>query len=230
MITLGQAIAIASEAHKDQLDKGGKPYILHCLEVMNNVKHKTEDYKIVAILHNLIEDKDWFLRKEIYSKYYLTHKILDKSYELSNNMHEALTLLTKTKNQKYDDYILSIGTNLITTRIKLADLKHNSDITKLNEILDKDFTRLKKYNRSYTYLSERYNILKEEALNVYAINDKAMYSEMLNDLSENYNYNKQEAEEWIEEFGSSLVSGMWDEYSHFMEENAIFKDKEENNE
>jgi len=59
MATLGKAIAIAATAFEGAIDKGGNPYILHCLWVMNAVRHLGEDYMIVAVLHDLLEDTDW---------------------------------------------------------------------------------------------------------------------------------------------------------------------------
>ena len=57
MSTLGKAIQIAATAFKDDLDKGGTPYIMHLLYVMYKVKHLGETAMICAILHDLVEDK-----------------------------------------------------------------------------------------------------------------------------------------------------------------------------
>ena len=61
MNMLAKAIQIASEAHLNQIDKGGKPYILHPLWVMDRVRHLGEDYMVVAVLHDVIEDTNWTL-------------------------------------------------------------------------------------------------------------------------------------------------------------------------
>jgi len=66
-----------------------------------------------------------------------------------------------------------------------------------------------------------------EHVNTYAINDKALGDEMESDIMENYNYSELEAKEWVEEFGSDVISDMWDAYSHNMEENAVYKDDED---
>jgi hypothetical protein len=138
---LAKAIQIAAEAHLNQVDKGGKPYILHPLWVMDRVRHLGEDYMIVAVLHDVVEDSDWtieklrdegFNPKVISALMYLTH-----GYFSSNN---------------YDEYIRLIATNEIARQVKLRDLEHNSKITRLKGLRKKDFDRLEKYHRAYTYL------------------------------------------------------------------------------
>ena len=141
MNMLAKAIQIAAEAHLNQVDKGGKPYILHPLWVMDRVRHLGEDYMIVAVLHDVVEDSDWtieklrdegFNPKVISALMYLTH-----GYFSSNN---------------YDEYIRLIATNEIARQVKLRDLEHNSKITRLKGLRKKDFDRLEKYHRAYTYL------------------------------------------------------------------------------
>ena len=62
-----------------------------------------------------------------------------------------------------------------------------------------------------------------EMTNDGVINDKAMQQEMEDDLQNNYNYTIKEAKEWVEDNGSAVVSDMWDAYSRYLEENAIYK-------
>jgi len=141
-MNLGIAIAIAAEAFKDKTDKGGKPYILHCLHVMNKMKYEdNEDLMIAAVLHDLVEDTDYsFLDLE---------KLGFNSYVIF-----LITLLTHNKNMSYEDYIFQIkSNNEDAVKIKLQDLRHNSDITRMKGLRDKDFERLAKYHKAHAYLS-----------------------------------------------------------------------------
>lgn len=137
---LAKAIQIASTAHLNQTDKGGKPYILHPLWVMDRVRHLGEDYMIVAVLHDVVEDsKDW--------------SFVDLSKEgFNQNVMYALSLLTHNPDISYDDYIKAIALDPIAKAVKLRDLEHNSKITRLKGLRKKDFDRLEKYHRAYTYL------------------------------------------------------------------------------
>ena len=139
MNMLSKAIQIASTAHLNQTDKGGKPYILHSLWVMDRVRHLGEDYMIVAVLHDVVEDSTW------------TIDLLIKE-GFNNNIINALFLLTHSKELLYDDYIKAISINPIAKAVKLRDLEHNSKITRLKGLRKKDFDRLEKYHKAYTYL------------------------------------------------------------------------------
>jgi (p)ppGpp synthase/HD superfamily hydrolase len=136
---LAKAIHIASEAHLNQTDKGGKPYILHPLWVMDRVRHLGEDYMIVAVLHDVVEDSDWTVEK-----------LANEDFNLK--VISALLLLTHHESQSYDDYIKAIANDRIAREVKLRDLEHNSKITRLKGLRKKDFDRLEKYHRAYTYL------------------------------------------------------------------------------
>lgn len=142
---LGKAIRIASEAFENVKDKGGQPYILHCIRVMNNLHTDDEELKCIAILHDYIEDvfgndpeRGLALLREHFSE----------------RVVKALDLLTHRKEVPYDDYIKAIALNNDARLVKLADLKDNSDITRLKGLSKKDFDRMEKYHRSYVYLSK----------------------------------------------------------------------------
>lgn len=140
-IMLGKAIALASELFKDKTDKAGEPYILHCIRVMNN-SPKDDFSQCVAILHDVIEDCGVSERD-----------LLDMgfSFEVVNGV-SILSHLDKS--MSYDDYIKKIAKYPQIVPIKLADLKDNSDITRLKGITAKDIARMEKYHRSYMYLSK----------------------------------------------------------------------------
>lgn len=138
---LGKAISIASKAFEDKKDKGGNPYILHCLYVMNKVKHLGEHYMVVGVLHDLLEDTSW------------TEKdLLEEGF--SFEVVYAMLAITHEKDETYEEYIKKISNNKIAKAVKIEDLKHNSDITRMKGLRKKDFDRLEKYHRAYTYLKD----------------------------------------------------------------------------
>lgn len=138
---LSIAIKIASEAHLNQMDKGGNPYILHPIWVMNKVRHLGHEYMIVGVLHDVVEDSNWSISKL-------------RSAGIPEVCLVALALLTHDPDMEYQSYIKSLAVNEIAREVKMRDLEHNSKITRLKGLRDKDFERMKKYNKAYTYLKE----------------------------------------------------------------------------
>ena len=137
---LGRAIEIASIVFVNREDKSGKPYILHCLWVMNKVRYLGMEYMIAAVLHDLIEDTDWTLEM-----------LLAEGF--NPNTVRTIGLLTHDDNDSYEVYIEKIALDEMARQIKLRDLEHNSKITRLKGIRKKDIDRIHKYNKSYMYLS-----------------------------------------------------------------------------
>lgn len=113
-VKLVSAIAIASEAHKNQKDKGGLPYILHPIAVMNMVEKYDENTMIVAVLHDVIEDAPEF-QNAIYN------------LNLSEEQLNALQDLTHDLYEPYQEYInnLLANGNKLAIRVKCADITHN---------------------------------------------------------------------------------------------------------
>ena len=129
-MNLEQAISIASLAHAGQLDKGGEPYILHPLRVM--MKLKDEKQRIVAVLHDVIDDTDLTIQD-------LSDQGLD--YELV----KIILTLTRRKDETYDEYLNRICYDRFAMEIKLADLEDNMDMSRIKNPTKKDFQRLAKY-------------------------------------------------------------------------------------
>ena len=136
---LAKAIQIAATAHLNQVDKRGKPYILHPLWVMNKVRHLGEDYMIVAVLHDVLEDSDWTI-----------NRLIQEGFSLS--IVASLDLLD-FRNKDYDQRIKQISFDPKARAVKLADIEHNSTVTRLKGLTKKDFDRLEKYLKAYVYLS-----------------------------------------------------------------------------
>ncbi len=136
---LEKAILIAVQAHRGQKDKNGKPYILHPISVMGKVKTETE--KIVAILHDVVEDTNWTfadLRNEGFPAEIL----------------EALECLTKRDGEAYEDFIHRSAQNPLARRVKLADLEDNMDVRRMREVTEEDHVRLARYRRAWTLLTD----------------------------------------------------------------------------
>lgn len=137
---LAVAIALAAEGHKNQFDKGGNPYILHPIWVMNNTETDNLCVKAAAILHDYLEDVEGATEDHL-----IDLGLFPQTVEL-------VKLLTKQKGVSEDLYYERICSNPWATMIKMADLKHNSDITRLKGLTDKDFTRMQKYALRFTQL------------------------------------------------------------------------------
>ena len=133
---LQKALNIASDAHRGQLDKGGKPYIFHPLYVASHVDGINE--KIVALLHDVVEDTDVTLddlRNEGFSEEIIC----------------AINVLTKTDDD-YDNYLKKVKSNEMARKVKIEDIKHNMDGTRLKSITEKDKSRIEKYKKALGYL------------------------------------------------------------------------------
>lgn len=134
---LNKAIILATTYHKGQVDKSGQPYILHPLWVMSNVESLKG--KIVAILHDTIEDTQLTISDLI-------------NHGFCDDIVKAIDILTKKKNQKYDDYIELVSKNDLAKEVKIEDLNHNMDLNRLKEVTEKDVKRYLKYVKAYNYL------------------------------------------------------------------------------
>lgn len=140
MRLLDKAIVLATNKFAGKFDKGGTPYILHCLHVMRKVSHLGEDAMVVAVLHDIIEDTDVTLK--------------DLVVDFPEKIVSTIVTLTHLPDESYENYIERIALNDLARMIKLEDLKHNSDITRMKGITKKDFDRLNKYHKSYQYLKK----------------------------------------------------------------------------
>ena len=137
MPTLADAIMLAVCAHRDQVDKVGQPYYLHVLRVMTKVR--TEPERIVAVLHDLIEDTPYTvddLRPMGYLEEVLT----------------ALDCMTRREGETYEEFIERIKPNSIARSVKLADLEDNMDLTRLSELRDEDLNRYQRYVKAWHVL------------------------------------------------------------------------------
>lgn len=148
---LQKAVLIASNAFSARKDKAGRAYISHLLYVMG--KGQNEKEKIVGMLHDLIEDCSDDLSNEICLQYYGTETYSDLILkEFGEEIFDAVKCLTKIKGEDYDVYLKKVKDNTLARQVKLYDLEHNMDISRLSNPKTEDYDRLEKYKKSYNYL------------------------------------------------------------------------------
>ena len=134
---LERAIAIAEKQHAGQVDKAGRPYMEHPLRVMKTMSSDAE--RIVAILHDVIEDTDFTLDQlaaEGFPGYIL----------------EALDSVTRRDGETYEAFVARAGTNPIGRRVKYADLQDNADLSRIAAPTAADVARTEKYHRAMAQL------------------------------------------------------------------------------
>ena len=132
------ALSIATKAHRGQFDKVGIDYIEHPIFVASQVD--SEEEKAVALLHDVIEDSS-----------VTAEELLNAG--LPETVVTAVQILSKKKGQAYQTYLKTVKSNPLARAVKLADLKHNSDLSRLETITDKDLEGLEKYKKTIDYLS-----------------------------------------------------------------------------
>ena len=136
---LATAIKIAVNAHDGQFDKGGNAYILHPLKVMHYLKSDDEELQAIAVLHDAIEDTD------------VTYQDL-RDAGMPERVIEGIRCLTKVKGQTANEYLQVVCSNRDAMLVKLADLRHNTDIRRLKGVTEKDIKRVEKYHKMYTHI------------------------------------------------------------------------------
>ena len=132
------AIAIAHKAHAGQFDKAGQPYIFHPLAVMAQMD--TLESKIVAVLHDAIEDSDLKIEDLI-------------GQEFPSFITDAIAAITKLEGELYEDYVVRVQSNAIARKVKIADVTHNMDISRIENPSERDFQRLEKYKKVLAQLT-----------------------------------------------------------------------------
>ncbi len=132
-----KAMKICFEAHKEQKDKTGLPYVFHPFHLAEQMND--EITATVALLHDVAEDTDITLENL-------------RNEGFCDEVIDALTLLTHDPKVPYMDYVEKIKNNTVATAVKLADLTHNSDLTRFDTISDFDLKRKEKYKEAINIL------------------------------------------------------------------------------
>ena len=133
-----KALRICFDAHKEQTDKSGLPYVFHPFVVASQMR--TENEICTALLHDVAEDTDITLD--------------DLAREFPPEVIRALTLLTHREGVPYMDYVRAIRSDPLAAAVKLADLRHNSDLSRLDTVTSKDRERVEKYKTAIKILTE----------------------------------------------------------------------------
>jgi len=139
---LGKMIVIATNAHAGQFDKGGAPYILHPLRVMSFLKTDDEELQCMAVGHDVIEDTK------------VTYKDLREA-GISDRVITGIAALTKVPGETLEEYKERVFANPDAMRVKLCDLRHNTDIRRLKGVTQKDIERMAKYHTFYLEIQAR---------------------------------------------------------------------------
>lgn len=132
-----KAIKFCIKAHEGQLDKSGIPYMLHPIHVAEQMEDELTT--CVALLHDVVEDTDYTIEDV-------------KKEGFPDSVVEAVRVLTKPRNIPYMDYIKVVKTNPIAVKVKLADIEHNSDLTRVVEVTEMDLRRNEKYKKAKEFL------------------------------------------------------------------------------
>lgn len=138
MSGIEKALQIAMEAHRGQKDRAGVAYIMHPITVA--ASQKSEEAIITALLHDVVEDSDVTLED-----------IREAGF--SDDVLEAISLLTHEDGVDYMSYVEQIKQNELAKAVKIADLMHNSDLSRLKSINQKDIERVEKYKKAIRILS-----------------------------------------------------------------------------
>lgn len=126
-----KAYEIAKEAHRNQVDKAGQPYINHPVAVADRLLGD-EDAMTVALLHDVVEDTEYTFE--------------DMAREFPTYIVDALRLVTHPESEAYEDYINRIKSSgdSIAIKVKVADLEHNMDLNRIPVKTQRDFDRVEK--------------------------------------------------------------------------------------
>lgn len=155
---LMMAIELAVKAHGMQLDKGGMLYVLHPLHVMDSVDGI--DAKIVAVLHDVIEDTDveiavLYENEENDGKRYLLYEKLSEYYDFGDEIIDAIDAITKREGEKKEAYWARVKANPLATRVKLADIAHNCSPQRLAVLSTDEANYLRsKYTKALAFLTQ----------------------------------------------------------------------------
>lgn len=143
--------ALVATEFKDKSDKQGRPYFEHCFYVMRHCKLEDEDSLCIALGHDLFEDTD------------ISIEYIKKEFNLI--IAHGIYILTHLSTDSYDEYINKILNNEFgldeedckkIIKIKMTDLEHNTHVSRLKGLTEKDFKRLEKYHKAYTLLKNKY--------------------------------------------------------------------------
>ena len=133
------ALKLCFEAHKEQLDKSNMPYVFHPFHLAEQME--TEETTVVALLHDVVEDTEYTIEDL-------------KNMGFGEEITDAIALMTHAPDVEYMDYVRALKENPIAKAVKLADLRHNSDLTRMDVVDEWALRRNEKYARAIALLEE----------------------------------------------------------------------------
>lgn len=134
-----KALKLCFKTHKDQVDKTDMPYVFHPFHLAEQMDDEIST--VCALLHDVVEDSDMTL-EGLAGMGFPTQVI------------EVLSLLTHAEGVPYMDYVREIAKNPIAKKVKIADLTHNSDLTRMDEVDEWALLRNEKYREALRILTE----------------------------------------------------------------------------
>lgn len=132
-----KALKLCFQVHKEQVDKTGLPYVFHPFHLAEQMTCETST--VCALLHDVVEDSSYTFEDLI-------------NLGFPSEIIEVLKLLTHDSEVEYMDYVINLSKNEIARKVKLADLKHNSDLSRLDNIDEYALARQEKYLKAIKYL------------------------------------------------------------------------------
>ena len=153
-MNLEKAIKIAVEAHTGQVDKGGNPYILHPLRVMLSLN--TEEERIVGVLHDVVEDCDGWTWERL-KEQGCNATLIEALQSVSKTPQEEAEYRSLSEDKKlshYLEFIKRAKSNEIGRNVKAADINDNLDISRIDDITERDINRLNRYKEALKLLGE----------------------------------------------------------------------------
>ena len=135
-----KAINVMYQAQQGQMDKGGFPYCFHPYQVAQGMDDEISC--TCALLHDVVEDTD------------LTFEDL-AAMGFPAEVIAVLKLLTHREDVSYMDYVRNLACNPVARKVKLSDLHHNSDLSRINEVTEKDLERIGQYKEAIAFLEEK---------------------------------------------------------------------------
>jgi len=139
---LGKMLVIVTNAHAGQFDRGGAPYILHPLKVMHYLKSEDEELQCIALGHDVVEDTN------------ITYAEL-RAAGITERIISGIKALTKVPGETYEEYKEKVFANTDAMKVKMSDLRHNTDIRRLKGVTEKDIARIAKYQMFYTEIKAK---------------------------------------------------------------------------
>lgn len=134
-----KALCLCFEAHKDQVDKSGLPYVFHPFHIAEQMPDELTT--VTALLHDVVEDTP-----------YTFSSLAEMGFP--PEVLAALQLLTHDDDTPYLSYVARLKENPIARSVKLADLRHNSDLSRLNTVDDQALQRAQKYRQAMALLED----------------------------------------------------------------------------